>query len=339
VNHLTRWTICIAAAIAAMLWGSACNLHFDLDSVEPTVSADRDADAQQPLDASDASHVDTPDTPTSPDTPDEDSTPTPDSGGEDASNIESCTSDNDCTEDEDCNGEVCVPSTTCGGDPPAARNCTGNLGSVEGECDPLACDGCNADHTCMLRLRFDNGVPDAFVASCVEDTEIGDGMPDQSCESAGDCGPRTLCVTWDAPDPRSRVCSRLCDLESGHGCPSGYFCTNPLEDTLGGLGFCTRSCDPLQDACGGSEVCAYDPNYPDQTCLREFRCLRNGGFSGKGQGDPCDAAALHENGCPPGFLCVPGSTSTTCQKPCSSSNECDDPSTCQGAPGGLNTCQ
>lgn len=340
MNDPTRWTIRIAAALAAVLWCSACNLHFDLDSVEPSVSAE-DTDAGH-LDVSDTHHDSATDAPQTPDTTGEDAPTTPDAtnADADATIVEGCTGDDDCPAHHVCNGEICVPTPNCTSDGASGRNCGGNLGTVEGECDPLSCEACDADQTCMLRLRFDGGHPDAFVASCLTDDEIGDGLPEQACGSAGDCGPRTLCVTWDAPDSRSRVCSRLCDLATGKGCPDGYFCTNPLEDTLGELGFCTRSCNPQDNSdCAGSEVCAYDPNYPNQTCLREFRCLQNGGFSGKGQGDPCDAAALHTDGCPTGFLCVPDHSGDTCQKTCTSTNECDGQSSCQGAPGGLNTCQ
>ena len=319
----------------ALSLANACNLHYNLDSVE--FRADGTSDATDTTDDGDSTDADTAGDDTS-DTGPGDTSDGDTSRDDTADTAEDADSVNGDTADGDADIDCPIPE----GDPD--RTCPGDLGTVEGECDPLQCGECEQGRTCAMQLRFDGGQPDRFVASCVQDSELGNLSPGEECTSSGDCAGSALCVNWQSPDPRNRICSVLCDLQTGRGCEDGEFCTNPLAETLHGHGFCTPSCDPMaSDPCPNvGETCAYDPNHPDETCKREFRCLEVGGGSSKSPGEDCTPAELHDDGCPSDMICVPVASSQAsgaCQPLCSDDGDCNAPRTCQSAPGGITTCQ
>lgn len=286
-------------AILCFLLLSACNLHFDVDSVE------------QPIDAPDASNN------------------KPEPGPE----LKDCTADGA----KECNGtcrDTMNDPWNCGA---CGNLCEGSESCVNGQCystscpdlegRPTACNpvlqtgACNFnDETCTLRLTFANGAPSHFKVECR--TRPFSGTPvDSPCSQDDECTEGAYCTSWEKPDPRGRVCSRFCDLASGEGCNANEFCTNPYDDLLEGFGFCTPRCDPLDaKACPQGAACAPDFELGQNSCHPNFRCLQNGGTSQKSTGSPCNTADLHTDGCPKDLTCI----ENQCAKPCATSDDCTD---------------
>ncbi|MFU8804355.1 MAG: hypothetical protein ACNA8W_11140 [Bradymonadaceae bacterium] len=306
-------------AIALVIVG--CHLHFDVDSVPPpTASNHGGPDGQyQPPDVG----------------------PIPDC---DELGLEECQGRcrdlqtdpyfcgsclERCHTTERCEQGGCVP-TACPFDP----------GPTPGSCDPVRHQGCDVDtQACILTYfpataRF--GTACEALSNLVMDVPAGG-----SCTSVTDCVENTSCVTWDSPDPRSRVCSQICHLDTSEGCGEDEFCVNPFAretndqgddvHVLTGLGFCTRRCSPTNlNTCPPGQACVPDAGYGDYACHANFRCMENAGFSDKTVMSPCDRSDLHRNGCPSGLICVPDDTIDRCMRPCSTDTQCS-PGSCSPA--------
>ena len=202
--------------------------------------------------------------------------------------------------------------------------CQQSQGTPQGSCDLFADESdCEDGEFCTLQLVLSGGVPSHFEPRCQPDTEIGDSVLGEECSQGSECGEGLFCVAWDNPDPRARICSKLCLRETNEGCESDEICTNPFEDELEGLGFCSPRCSPYQGSCGGGERCVADPAFPADTCAPNFRCLNNGGSGGKSEGSFCDRGALHQDGCPTGLTCFPAWGSDVCVTPCLHDDDCE----------------
>lgn len=285
---------------------SACNLHFDVDSVEqPT---------EQTHDAGDL----------------------PELGPE----LEDCTADGTL----DCFG-TCRDTLTdpwnCGG---CNITCEGFESCIDGQClgtycpelegRPATCNpiqqagGCNFnDQSCTLRLAFENGLPSHFAVEC-RTRPFSQTPVDSPCTQDDECTDGSYCTSWEKPDPRGRVCSKFCDLASGEGCSYNEFCTNPYPDLLEGIGFCTPRCDPLDArSCPQGTACTPDFDHGTNSCHANFRCLQNGNATDKSAGSSCNPYALHQDGCPAGLVCI----DNQCTQPCATTDDCADGFACRQA--------
>jgi len=213
-------------------------------------------------------------------------------------------------------------------DIPPPRNCEGALTNIDG-CDPSDPSACGGSETCTPRPLNDRAV-------CVRDGEFGDGGRGSECELGGerrDCDAGLHCVDWTVTsDPRSTVCSSFCVLASGAGCAEDEFCTNPFgEDRLEGLGFCTERCDPADpDSCPANADCVLDPNYPEDTCKPEFRCISTVDAPDRAVGASCDRTNVPEDGCGDDLVCAPvgAEGGDVCVRPCSTETA---EAVCEGA--------
>ncbi|MFU8804356.1 MAG: hypothetical protein ACNA8W_11145 [Bradymonadaceae bacterium] len=355
-------------AMAILLW--ACNLHFDVDSVSPPDATH--PDSQLPDTGRDSAIPDTHHNPPIPDAAHDDI-------DADAGPMDTARHDTDSNHvappscDElglhDCEGKCrdidsdpyfcggcqtpCHPTETCEQGSCKATTCPFDPGPLPGElspeeCDPVLRTGCDFEIEACQLLYFPNR--NQFGTVCVSrdaltmDVEVGD-----TCEAAADCVDDTSCVSWENPDPRRRVCSQICHLETSQGCGDDEYCVNPFprqtssaggeSDVLRGLGFCTPRCSPTElDACPSGQACTPDPDFGSYACHANFRCLRSGGSSGKSAMSPCDRTQLHQNGCPTGLICMPHETDDRCMRLCSHDAQCDEGScTFAEAPSGFLT--
>lgn len=319
INPLKLGPLLAAALVVCM--SIACNLHFDVDSVPPPAEGERDTwsvDTIEPFDDCDTLGL------TSCQNRCRDLQTDPYFCG-------SCT--NRCAPTETCDGGQCVP-TTCPFDP----------GAIPGSCDPVRGTGCSSQtQICIVTFVPSTG---RFATVCENpanlnmDTQVG-----SPCTSVTDCVEGASCVIWEPPDPRSRVCSKICQLETGLGCSEDEFCVNPHTretnaqgdpvDVLTALGYCTRRCSPTNlNTCPPGQACAPDEGFAEYACHANFRCLENGAFAGKSPLASCDRTELHRNGCPSGLICMPEGTQNTgdrCVRPCVSDTECA-PGACSRAP-------
>ncbi len=294
-----RLIVCMAASLLL----GACNLNFDLNSVQLTNGASdtgADVDANISLDTGpgDTSPADAADTSLGDTSPSDTGTPDADA---DATNV-----------DADATPDVSV------------RSCAGNLGAIRGTCDPNRPSDCSATQSCSLRAVLINNQIDRFETTCANNSDFGTAQQGDSCTSVSDCAPGLFCVNWPSPDPRGRVCAKPCALQSGAGCDEATeYCTNPFSDKLSGIGFCTARCDPYTaDACSVGQTCTPDYNYPDETCLPNFRCLSNLQTPTKAAGDTCSRANHETDGCAGGLICAPLSGGDTCVQPCHDVSDC-----------------
>lgn len=322
-SELTR-RLCAVLGIVAVGVLSGCNLYFDVDSVDrpgPITESDTgDAGLDATRDA-DADATDTSDVADTADAPE-------DAGDADASPDAADTSDAADTADTADADTADAPDNTL--------DCRAEQGQIVGECNPATQQGCNAGQFCTLTLVITGGTPDRFEAQCQNRSAEGSQTVGQGCASGGDCAEGLYCVSWEAPEPRGHVCSKICDMNTGEGCSADELCTNPYGDLLDGLGFCTPRCDPADTAsCAGSSACAADPNYSADACLPEYRCLNNGGYTGKQVGDACDTSRLDLDGCPTDLVCAPAPgdpTQEVCQRPCAADADCPTSGTCANGP-------
>jgi hypothetical protein len=144
-------------------------------------------------------------------------------------------------------------------------------------------------------------------------------------------------VSWQSPEPQGRRCSRLCNMQTGAGCPTAEFCTNPHEELLDGLGYCIEACSPARNFdCPSGQTCGADPNFPVDACHPHFRCLDTGGGLNKSPGDSCSRETLDENGCASSLVCFPdprtqAQDDDACVKPCSTDTDCASGVSCKTA--------
>lgn len=258
-----------------------------------------------------------------------------------------------CAEDEGCDANQCVPESCVGADldtdvehcGECENQCTTAEICDQGSCEPFECvedqgtnegcdpfdeESCEGDDYCnTLRLIRSGGVPSHFQPACTD--ELGEPGRDESCEPQEDCQEGLFCVGWDPPDPRSRICSQICDRETQHGCDDDEFCVDPFFDAgegeanIRGVGFCTPRCSPTDPgACPSGQRCTADPAFPESACTPNFRCLFNGGSGGKSEGDFCTRAELDSDGCPSGLSCAPVNGDDVCVERCDDDADCSD---------------
>lgn len=253
---------------------------------------------------------------------------------------EGCTADNICMPDECVDVDFDTSFQHCGGcgagcdvgdicDDGTCEyfTCEVDQGSAPGSCNPFDDDDCGSDEYCTLQLALDgDGEPTHFLSTCRDNDDAGGGQAGDSCFGSGDCDKDFVCIEQE--------CLRLCERETHQGCPSDQYCTNPFfEDTeddeddidLDEYGFCTERCSPDADDCGSGARCTADPAFPDHTCTPNFRCLPNGGSSGKSVGDSCNRSSLYDDGCPSGTTCAPvgDSGDDICVTPCMNDDDCN----------------
>jgi hypothetical protein len=308
-------TLLLCLLVLILLCGPACNLHFDVDSVpRPTDSPWPDG-GFEPIEDCDALGLTLCQNRCR-------------SLQSDPYFCGSCTTR--CAATETCDNGLCV-----------ATACPFDGGPIPGPCDPVTGQGCDAEHqACIVTFLPSTG---RFGTICESRSALSPETPiGTACTSVTDCAPGSSCVVWDPPDPRRRVCSRLCRMADGQGCDEDEFCVNPhlkqpndqgdLVDVLTALGYCTRRCSPTNlNACPPGQACAPDQGFGTYACHANFRCLENGGTSAKGPFSPCDRSELGRNGCPSGLICMPGIGGDQCLRPCVSDLECSR-GQCSSAP-------
>jgi hypothetical protein len=303
--------ISVLLCALALVLISGCNLHFDLDSVELVAADAADGD----LDARDSADGESPGDVAQPgdaDGADERDSENPDAADPDATGIDA---------EGDADGSDDAGQSQCSVDP----------GEVVGACGPNRPEACGADQTCRLRLDTGNF---RFYTDCVDNADgPGNRAEGEFCQGGSSCQPGLDCAAWKLPVSGGPACAKLCVLETGLGCDSlTEFCTNPSPDSLSGLGFCAKRCDPNddRDECGPDATCTPDFGYPEATCRQNFRCLLDSPGVSKNPGDPCSRAANHVEGCgaQSGLTCVPKGGDEICVKPCSEDSDCPDSGQC-----------
>lgn len=309
---------CAAWAVVGLLFVSACDgLNFDLAAVPFPDGGDVDVElpdgdmAQPPHDMPPSDAADVPDPPDSGDLTD--TGPPDDAGDVDVRDLPDAP-------------DMDAPST-CGIPHPIDAT----------KCHPLEEGKCPENGLCNL----------AFVGtlqlSCLPRNTEGTLGRDAPCTGASDCVEHLTCFNWSAPtdpDPRGRVCSQFCVLETNEGCGPDEFCTGTASvPDVEGIGWCTPRCDPYDaDSCAMDQTCSIDFNYPGATCEPEFRCVRLTGA--KLEGEECGPGARVAE-CSHGLTCYePAVGDYQCVRPCQTDADCTS-GTC-GAPAGpwsLKWCQ
>ena len=218
---------------------------------------------------------------------------------------------NRCAVDESCVDGSCEP-----------QECAENQGQISGNCDFFADNDCGDGQFCSFQLGSGT-----FFQNCLNESSAGEVQEGQNCGPTDRCDTDLYCIAWDGVG--STQCASICRREDHHGCADDQYCLNPFaadgELALEEMGVCSQRCSPQNDdACSGGLRCTADPAFPEATCHANFRCIFNGGSSGKSDGDSCDRANLHDDGCPTGLSCFPAGPDDQdiCVRLCESSDDC-----------------
>lgn len=188
-------------------------------------------------------------------------------------------------------------------------------------CNPTLTGECPQDGICTLAVVT---VPPPELA-CLPREQEGDAGDGEACGRPSDCAENLACVDWslNESDPRGKVCTKYCELETGVGCDVGEFCTKAeAQPPVDGIGWCTPTCDPYDpQACPAGQTCSIDYNYPSATCLPNFRCVEVTDF--QMEGDGCGPGA-ETTRCVRGLTCYEVDIALfQCVRPCQDDSDCD----------------
>ena len=182
---------------------------------------------------------------------------------------------------------ICDTTTSCGDAPPGAEldpRCSP-------QCDPYAQD-CPDGEKCNPWDTDGDGAWDQTVCVPV----AGDGQHGEPCTldpdnpALDDCDVGALC--WHVDEEGHGTCVALCTGSAEDpSCPEGSFC--PITGDGNNI-LCLLLCDPLEQDCGGDEVCIPAPNGDGFGCVLDA----SGGMAPAGT--PCEFA----NACDPGLMCL-----------------------------------
>lgn len=205
-------------------------------------------------------------------------------------------------------------------------------------CDPTLIEGCPTGGHCNLRVNAD-----FELQLLCGDSETGTGTRGDSCRQVADCALTFTCFDWSfqSPDPRGAQCAKFCVLETNEGCRADEFCTSaPAVPNVEGYGWCTPRCDPYDAAaCPEGQTCSIDFNYPESTCVPEFRCVAVS--DAQRAGATCGPGAQVAT-CARGLTCYELSPADfECVQPCADDASCSGGQVCAppAGPWKLRFCQ
>jgi hypothetical protein len=185
-------------------------------------------------------------------------------------------------------------------------------------CDPLDASTCGPDEYCAVELASGE-------VSCAPRVE-GTAAEGETCESDESCAGDLRCVDWVLPDPRGKVCSTICELETNIGCGLGEFCSRTDGAFPEDVGFCTPQCDVLDvRTCGAEFRCVPDPYFEGSGFPPFSRCLVNAPGEEPEDGSlgrECNPLNMHELGCIEGFTCLTVAEGPRCLQPCINIDDC-----------------
>lgn len=200
----------------------------------------------------------------------------------------------------------------------------GSCGRVNGaSCDPYSQTGCVSGFACQLVAT----VTGAYTAGC---RVPGPGSFGARCGSTIECSTGHVCVAGQ--------CRQVCCPDDSAACmgastPATARCDLDLGLGAMGLRACSAHCNWVVQDCTDGRTCA-----PLDSTGTVSDCIAPGaGTNGAVCGASTDCAA--------GFLCVPQSGASVCQRVCnpmSATTPCAFTQVCvrvQGAPANFGTCQ
>ena len=104
-----------------------------------------------------------------------------------------------------------------------------DTGGVDGPCDPVNQLGCKDELACVLRAT------DGLTPVCSDAGTTAVGAP---CSDALECEAGSQCIAWPPEYSVGRVCSQVCEVQTGQGCAAAEQCVNPIGEFLDVYGFC-----------------------------------------------------------------------------------------------------
>ena len=234
-------------------------------------------------------------------------------------------------------GNECAIDETCVDGDCQSFSCADQGTSSSSSCDPVSADCDSGDYCRMMVGQPDiETEPDSILFACNNDESVGSAGRGEQCPTGSECEAGLYCIDWENGD--GLRCIEPCRRDGHDGCSGAdEYCANPsvidesepIEDQkrMDEFGFCSRRCSPNDgDACPGGRRCTADPGFPDGTCQPNFRCINNGGSSGKTEGSPCNRASLASDGCPSGLRCFPAGDDgqDICVRACQDDDDCPE---------------